>query len=94
MIKVGQEADVICQHSRDGTIIPLKIRLTDEDGEQQQFSIKGYKDMSGQGTRMTPDGVYVTDNSRIFYCNIIVFGVERRIHLYYEPSNMRWKVTV
>ncbi len=26
-------ADVICQHKTDGSIIPLKIRITDEDGE-------------------------------------------------------------
>ena len=29
-----QSLDVICQHKKDGTIIPLKIRLQDEDGEK------------------------------------------------------------
>ena len=33
--------DVICQFKKDGTIIPLKIRLQDEDGEYQSLeSIK------------------------------------------------------
>lgn len=25
--------DVICQHSKDGTIIPLRIRFVDDNGE-------------------------------------------------------------
>lgn len=29
--------DVICQFKKDGTIIPLKIRLQDEDGEYQSY---------------------------------------------------------
>lgn len=33
-------ADVICQHKIDGSIIPLKIRITDEDGEYQVYNIK------------------------------------------------------
>lgn len=28
----NQFADVICQHKADGTIIPLRIRIKDEDG--------------------------------------------------------------
>jgi len=39
-------ADVICQHKTDGTIIPLKIRIADEDGEYQIFNIKSYKVLS------------------------------------------------
>ena len=34
--------DVICQHSRDGKITPMKIRVIDEDGEYQEYKIKGY----------------------------------------------------
>ena len=41
-------ADVICQHKTDGTIIPLKIRITDEDGEYQVYNIKSYKDVSNR----------------------------------------------
>ena len=35
--------DVICQHKQDGNIIPLKIRLQDEDGEYQAFVVKSYR---------------------------------------------------
>ena len=34
--------DVICQHSRDGKITPMKIRVIDEDGEYLEYKIKGY----------------------------------------------------
>jgi hypothetical protein len=34
--------DVICQSSRDGKITPMKIRVIDEDGEYQEYKIKGY----------------------------------------------------
>ena len=34
--------DVIYQPSRDGKITPMKIRVIDEDGEYQEYKIKGY----------------------------------------------------
>ena len=35
--------DVICQHSQDGTIVPLKIRVRDDDGEYQAYMIQGFR---------------------------------------------------
>ena len=32
-----KNADVICQHTKDGRTIPLKIRIEDEDGEELVF---------------------------------------------------------
>ncbi len=88
-----RNVDVICQHCADGTIIPLRVRLTDEDGLKQAFTIKGYKDMSHQGTRTMPDGVYVTDKTLVFQCKIYVLNRERIIMLYYDPSGTVWKMT-
>ena len=85
--------DVICQHSTDGTIVPLRIRLTDEDGMKQTYTIKGYRDLSHQGTRMMPDGVYVSNNTLIYECRIVVFDRFRVIRLYYEPGKTIWKMT-
>ncbi len=85
--------DVICQHSRDGTIFPIKIRTVDEDGEYQTYTIKGYRDLSHQGTREMPDGVYVTNDTLIFECFIAVFGRRRLVRLYYNPSGIVWKMT-
>ena len=39
-----QKIDVICQHTKEGDIIPLRIRLVDEDGMLQTYNIKSYKD--------------------------------------------------
>lgn len=85
--------DVICQHSTDGTIIPLRVRLSDENGERQTLNIEGYRDLSHQGTRAMPDGVYVTNNTLVFECKIIVHNQTRKINLYYEPSSLIWKMT-
>ena len=85
--------DVICQHSRDGEIVPMRIRLTDEDGQKQAFRIKEYRDLSHQGTRTMPDGVYVTDKTLVYECKIVVFDRLRMVRLYYEPSAMVWKMT-
>ena len=85
--------DVICQHSADGTIIPMRVRITDEDGLRQAFTIKGYKDLSHHGTRTMPDGVYVTDKTLIFQCKISVIDRERIIMLYYDPTQTVWKMT-
>ena len=30
-----QLVDVICQHNKDGSMIPIRVRLTDEDGAVQ-----------------------------------------------------------
>ena len=85
--------DVICQHSRDGTIIPIKVRIVDEDGEYQTYRIKGYKDLSHRGTVEMPDGVFVTNRTLIFDCDITAFGRQKTIRLYYEPSKTIWKMT-
>lgn len=41
--------DFICQHKMDGDTIPLRIRLRDEDGELQEYTVKGYRDTSQFG---------------------------------------------
>ena len=85
--------DVICQHSRDGSLIPIRVRVVDEEGEFQSYTIKGYKDISHQGTRTMPDGIYVSNNTYIFECQITVFGRPKMIRLYYEPGHTIWRMT-
>ena len=89
----AKPVDVICQHSRDGGIIPLRVRVRDEEGEFQTYRIQAYKDLSHRGTRENPDGVFVTDNTFVFECAITVFGLRKVIRLYYEPNNNVWKMT-
>ncbi len=84
--------DVICQHNKDGTIFPIRIRLTDEDGLVQTFNVKGFKDLTHQGTRTTQDGVYVTDNTIVFECKIVVLDRIRIVRLYYSAYEMVWRM--
>lgn len=53
--------DLICQHCTDGTIIPLRFRVADEEGVLQEFSVKGYKDKT-EGGKLK------------FDCNVIMFA--------------------
>ena len=87
-------ADVICQHKTDGTIIPLKIRITDEDGEYQVYNIKSYKDVSNRTAYTMPNGTSVTPANHLwkFECKISVFNTLKRIQLFYNANENSWKV--
>ena len=89
----AKPVDVICQHSRDGSLIPLRVRVKDDEGEYQTYRIHEYKDMSHRGTRENPDGVFVTNNTFVFECAIMVFGQRKVIQLYYEPNKTVWNMT-
>ena len=84
--------DVICQHSKDGTMIPIKVRLTDEDEQIQEYRIKSYKDLSHKGTFTMPNGVIATAGVFPFECMIICFGNERTITLAYFAYDNIWKL--
>ncbi len=40
---VVNKVDVICEHKSDGSVIPLRFQIVDEDGVYQRFTVKGYK---------------------------------------------------
>ena len=86
--------DVICQHCTDGSVYPIKIRVTDEDGETQVYMIREYRDISGQGSYSMPDGVHVSNDNLVYECKITNFGQNRLIRLYYEPYTRVWSMTV
>jgi len=84
--------DVICQHNRDRTIMPIKIRLTDEYGELQTYMILAYKDLSAQADYSLPSGVVVRGHIRTFECRISVFGTERLIRIAYNVDENLWRI--
>ncbi len=97
MMKRGHDSqlvDVICQHNKNGSMIPMRVRLVDEDGATQTYTIKNYEDLSHTGCRTMPDGMYVTDQTFIYECQVQAFGRYKMIRLYYEPSGTVWKMTV
>lgn len=72
---LGNRIDLICQHSMDGSVIPIKMRVRDEDGELQVFTVKSFRDMSEHGLQS-------------FECKILVQNTMKLItifsHNYYE----------
>lgn len=84
--------DVICQNCRDGSIIPLKLRITDEDGEIQTYQIKGYRDITGRHNYVLPNGVTVTTTQelKVFECMIECFHRKKTISIFYNPKTLVW----
>ena len=86
------QADVIAQHTMDKKMIPLKIRIQDEDGEYQTFSVRGYKNLNAIGRVILPNEVPVTSHMRYFQCKINVFNKEKIIDLTYNFNDQSWFV--
>ena len=86
--------DVICQHLTDGTVIPMRIRVVDEEGERRVFNISAYKDLSGQGARTMPDGIYVSNDIMVFECHIVIQDQRKSLYLYYFPAKMQWAISI
>ncbi len=88
-------ADVYCVHQTDGSIIPIKIRLVDEDGEMQSYLVKGYRQIDYEGHTILPNGATASSNTNInFECKISVFDKEKRIRLLYRKFDGKWVVRV
>ena len=62
-------------------MIPMRVRLTDEEGATQTYTIKEFRDLSHQGTREMPDGMYVTDMTFVYECQVLAFGRFKMIRL-------------
>lgn len=89
---IDRRMDVICQNCKDGSIIPLKIKVTDETGETQQFRIKEYRELITPEYYEMPNGAKVRRSRafREFECKIIVFERERLIRIMYNIERQTW----
>ncbi|MCR5196501.1 MAG: hypothetical protein K6D38_09285 [Pseudobutyrivibrio sp.] len=93
--RVFDKIDVICQIKADGSVIPLKFRLQNEDGIYETYTIKSYKPLPKQGTRTTSDGLYISNQSDVFECKVHLMGLERTVRLYYDnKSSNTWKLAI
>ncbi len=89
-----QSVDVIALHQIDGTTIPLRVRLTDEEGERREFTILQYRDIGGKGNQTFPDGMNIANDTLAYECYIEVAGTRRLIRLYYKPALQgHWTMT-
>ena len=91
IIEQENKVDVICQHSRDGTIIPMKLRVADEDGEFQTYLIRSYKDITNYGEVDNHKVATAIYHIWTFDFVILVFGRERRIRLLYNSFENLWR---
>lgn len=91
----NRNIDMICQHRADGTIVPMKIRMLDDDGAYQEYKIKAYKDLTYRGNMFEmPDvGMIRSQGIYPFECKIECFGRQRLIRLFYNSYEHTWKLT-
>ncbi len=80
--------DVICEHTMDGNIIPIKIRLQDEDGQYQSFRVRSYRCTS---LNKTPNPMRFP--TLFFECKIQSFGQERIIGISFCFADGTWKLS-
>ncbi|MBQ6575279.1 MAG: hypothetical protein IJL90_04155 [Lachnospiraceae bacterium] len=91
----NKNIDMICLHKADGSIIPIRIRMTDDDGAYQEYKIRSYKDLSYKGSlfdmpdasRLHSSGIYP------FECKVESFGCERTLTIFYNSYEHTWKLT-
>ena len=88
----NRAVDVICQHTKEGKLIPIKLRLQDDEVEFQTYVVKAYKNLSHIGSYIMPNGITATSTIFPFDCKIIVFGREKIVHLYYNSGGWIWRM--
>ena len=80
---MDKRIDLICQHTMEGKIIPLKLRFQDEDGELQEYSVKGYRDTSEFGITSFECKIIVRDTMKFVR---IFSSVPSRLHCRGAPG--------
>lgn len=86
--------DVICQMNRDGSMFPIKIRLKDEDGQEQTYVIRGYRELGNKsGIYAMPNGFTASANQyRNYECKIVCFDREVILHIFYNSTENIWYI--
>ncbi len=90
-MKSSDAVDVICQHCKDGSIIPIKIRVQDDEQIYNVYMIKSYTALSSDKV-LLPNESFVTSNILRFDCMIEVFGMAKKIRLHYNKSEVKWHI--
>ncbi|MCR5272148.1 MAG: hypothetical protein K6E13_04095 [Lachnospiraceae bacterium] len=81
---------VICQHNPDGSVIPRRIKILDEDGEYQTYTIHAYKVLDNTNKVRLPSEVWVSSSIVNYECKITVFETEKRLRLIYRKYDGKW----
>jgi len=88
----SKSIDVICQFKQDGSIIPIKIRLQDDNGELQSYLIRGYMEFPPGSNYTLPGGFCATNSIHVFKCKVNCFGRDQILHIYYNANNSQWNL--
>ena len=93
-VETNKNIDMICQHKADGTIIPIKLRMLDDDGAYQEYKVRAYKDLTYKGNVFElPDaGKVHSQGIYPFEVKIESFGNLRTIKLFYNSYEHTWKL--
>ena len=94
MSKINSNVDVICQHNADGTIMPMRFRLMNEDGIYETYTIKGYRQILRKDVYTTPDGVLTDRREDVFECRVLVLDVYHTVRLYFNKITCKWRVAI
>lgn len=91
---MSKNIDMICQHKADGSIIPIKIRMEDDDGMMQEYKIRSYKDLRYRGNTFDMPDVSRIHTSAIYPFDVRIecFGHERTLKLFYNSYEHTWKL--
>lgn len=74
-------------------IIPLKIRLKDEDGMYQTFAVRAYRDLSTRGCYTLGNGIMVNGIDIIsFEIKIQVFNQLKTMRISYHKRENVWRL--
>ena len=93
ILEIDKRIDVICQHCCNGQIYPIRMRIVDEDGQRQEFTIKEFKDKSMYTDYSLPNGIKIARAGIWkFECKIMVLGRERWIVIMYNSKENIWRL--
>ncbi|MCQ2082617.1 MAG: hypothetical protein MJZ11_13260 [Lachnospiraceae bacterium] len=88
----NQFIDVICQYTKTGMIIPMRLRIQDSDGLYHVYNVKGYKELTSAGEYKTPYGTISHSPNWRFSCKIQVFDKYKDVELFFNGKDNLWKI--
>ena len=94
MSKVIDKVDVICEHKSDGTMIPMRFRILNEDGDFESYTIKGYREILRKDCYTTPDGLLVCSKDKVFECRVVILEMYKTVRLYFDKNSCSWRLAV
>ena len=85
-------ADVICEHTREGEVIPIRCRFDDEDGVSHEYNIIGFKELIPDSNRYVNGKMFVAPHSIVYDCKRKTHNTVRLILLLYNSNTKIWEM--